>query len=95
LSVKTLDLPYSPDLSSCDFCLFRFVKEKLHDQELLGVYAAHQAVTHVWDALTFEDAQGIFGAAQVWGTSVKRMAQQVGLDHVLKDEDVVCIKTAK
>jgi small GTP-binding protein len=41
------------------------------------------------------DMEKNFRAAQVWGTSVKRMAQQVGLDHVLEDEDVVCIKTAK
>jgi ribosome-interacting GTPase 1 len=41
------------------------------------------------------DMEKNFRSAQVWGTSVKRMAQQVGLDHVLEDEDVVCIRTAK
>jgi ribosome-interacting GTPase 1 len=33
-----------------------------------------------------------FKTATVWGSSVKRMGQQVGLDHVLEDEDVITIK---
>ena len=41
------------------------------------------------------DMVSLFHTAQVWGSSVKRMAQQVGLDHVLEDEDVVCIRTSK
>lgn len=36
-----------------------------------------------------------FSGAQVWGASSKRQGIQAGLDHVLMDEDVVCIKTTK
>ena len=36
-----------------------------------------------------------FKGAQVWGSSVKRPGQIVGLTHCLEDEDVVCIKTNK
>ncbi|OHS93138.1 GTP-binding protein 1 [Tritrichomonas foetus] len=36
-----------------------------------------------------------FKGAQVWGSSVKRPGQLVGLNHSLEDEDVVCIKTNK
>ena len=36
-----------------------------------------------------------FAGAQVWGASSKRPGLQAGLDHVLMDEDVVCIKTSK
>lgn len=41
------------------------------------------------------DLIDIFKGAQVWGSSVKRPGQLVGLSHVLEDEDVVCIKTSK
>jgi hypothetical protein len=46
---------YSPDLIPCDFWLFDFLKEKLKDRQLRGVQSLHQAITDLWDELTFED----------------------------------------
>ena len=42
-----------------------------------------------------KDLIDIFKGAQVWGSSVKRPGQLVGLSHILNDEDVVSIKTSK
>jgi small GTP-binding protein len=42
-----------------------------------------------------KDMASRFRSAEVWGSSVKRMAQQVGKDHVLDDEDVITIRTNK
>jgi hypothetical protein len=51
---------YSPDLSPCDFWLFGFLKEKVKDRQLCGVPSLHQAITDLWDELTFEDVQAVF-----------------------------------
>jgi histone-lysine N-methyltransferase SETMAR len=52
--------PYSPDLSPCNFWLFSFLKEKLKDHQLCRVQSPHQAITDLWDELTFEDVQAAF-----------------------------------
>jgi hypothetical protein len=52
--------PYSPELSPCDFWLFDFLKEKLKDRQLRGVQSLDQAITDLWDELTFEDVQTVF-----------------------------------
>jgi histone-lysine N-methyltransferase SETMAR len=57
---RTEHPPYSPDLSPCDFGLFGFLKEKLKDCQLRGVQSLHQAITGLWDELTFEDVQAVF-----------------------------------
>jgi hypothetical protein len=51
---------YSPDLSPCDFWLFDFLKEKFKDRQLREVQSLHQAITEMWDELTFEDIQAVF-----------------------------------
>jgi hypothetical protein len=51
---------HSPDLSPCDFWLFGFLKEMLKDRQLRGVHSLHQAITDLWDELTFEDVHAIF-----------------------------------
>jgi hypothetical protein len=50
----------SPDLSRRDFWLVGFLKEKLKDHRFCGVQSLHQAITDLWDELTFEDVQVIF-----------------------------------
>jgi hypothetical protein len=52
--------PYAPDLSSCDFWLFGFLKQKLKDCQLRGVPSLHQAIIDPWDELTFEDVSAVF-----------------------------------
>ncbi|MFA6642200.1 MAG: TGS domain-containing protein, partial [Methanomethylophilus sp.] len=41
--------------------------------------------------LIHRDFRNAFRYAMVWGTSAKFPGQTVGMDHVLDDEDVVCI----
>jgi hypothetical protein len=52
--------PYAPDLIPCDFWLFAFLKEKFNDRQLRGVQFLHQAITNLWDELTFEGVQVVF-----------------------------------
>jgi hypothetical protein len=52
--------PYSPDLGPRNFWLFGFLKEKLKDRQLRRVQSLHQAITDLWDELTFEDVQAVF-----------------------------------
>jgi hypothetical protein len=52
--------PYAPDLIPCDFWLFGFLKEKFNDRQLRGVQFLHQAITDLWDELTFEGVQAVF-----------------------------------
>jgi hypothetical protein len=51
---------YSPDLSPCDLWLIGFLKEKLRDRRLGWVQSFRQAITDLWDELTFEDVQTVF-----------------------------------
>jgi hypothetical protein len=53
-------LPYSTDLSPCDFWFFGFLKEKLKDRQIRGVQSFHPSITHLWDEPTFEDIQTVF-----------------------------------
>jgi hypothetical protein len=53
-------LPSSPDLSPCDFWFLEFLKKKLKDRYLRGVQSRRQAITNLWDELTFEDVQAVF-----------------------------------
>ena len=49
-------LPYSPDLAPCDFCLFL----KLRDCRYETIEEMKEAVTKIIDTLTQEDFQGAF-----------------------------------
>jgi hypothetical protein len=51
--------PSLPGLSPCDFWLFRFLKEKFKDRWLRGVQSLRQAITDLWDELTFEGVQAV------------------------------------
>jgi hypothetical protein len=52
--------PYSPDVRRYNFSLFGFLKEKFKHCQLCGVHSLHQAITDLWDELTFEDVQAVF-----------------------------------
>jgi hypothetical protein len=52
--------PYSPNLSPRSFWIFGFMKEKFKNHQLRGAQSLHQAMTDLWDKLTFEDVQEVF-----------------------------------
>ena len=57
MGIKTLPRPsYSPDLASCDFCLF----PKLRGCRYETVEEMKESVTKVIDTLTQEDFDGAF-----------------------------------
>ena len=57
ISIKTVpQLPYSPDLVPCDFCLF----PKLRGCRYETIEEMKEAVTKVIDTLTQEDFDGAF-----------------------------------
>ena len=53
-------LPYSPDLASCDFCLFPKLKEKLRGCRYETIEELKEAMTKVIDTLTQDDFHGVF-----------------------------------
>jgi hypothetical protein len=53
-------LPYSPDLSPCDFWLFGMLKQKIKDRVFQTVEKIMIAVHRVWDELTLDDLQSVF-----------------------------------
>ena len=61
IGIKTVPQPpYSPDLASCDFCLFSKLKEKLRGCRYERIEEMKEAVTKVIDTLTQEDFHGAF-----------------------------------
>jgi hypothetical protein len=50
----------SPDLSPCDFWLFGFLKEKLKEQELSTPEQMIEAITVLWEVITFDELQSVF-----------------------------------
>ena len=61
MGTKTiLQPPYSPDLASCDFCLFPKFKEKLRGCRYETIEEMKDAVMKVIDTLTQEDFYGAF-----------------------------------
>ena len=58
MGIKTVPhCPCSPDLASCDFCLFPKLKEKLRGCHYETIEEMKEAVTKVIDMLTQEDFQ--------------------------------------
>jgi hypothetical protein len=51
---------YSPDTGPCDFWLFGLLKGVLKDREFTASDGIEQAITKVWDELTFNEVQSIF-----------------------------------
>jgi hypothetical protein len=52
--------PNSPNISRCDLCLFRMLKRVLKDREFDLRDEIEEAITKVWDELSFEELQSIF-----------------------------------
>ena len=59
-------LPYSPDLAPCDFCLFPKLKEKLRSSCYETIEEMKEAVTKVIDMLIQEDFHGAFQNLLEW-----------------------------
>ena len=61
MGIKTAPQPpYSPDLASCDFCLFPKLKEKRRGCRYDRIEEMKEAVTKVIDTLTQEDFHWAF-----------------------------------
>jgi hypothetical protein len=52
--------PYWLHLRPCDFWLFGFQEEKLKGRHLPAVQSLYQAITDLWDELTFKDIQAVY-----------------------------------
>jgi hypothetical protein len=52
--------PYSPDISPCDFCIFRDFKRKLKNSHLQGSDEILTAFQELWNIITFEELQMVF-----------------------------------
>jgi hypothetical protein len=50
---------YSPDLSPWDFWLFGILKHKTKDKSFQTVEEIQDAMTVIWEDLTFEDLQRV------------------------------------
>jgi hypothetical protein len=53
-------LPYSPDLSPCDFWLFGILKDKIKDRLFRTIEEIITAVHRVWSEMTLDDLQSVF-----------------------------------
>jgi hypothetical protein len=51
---------YSPDINSCDFWPFGLLKGVLKDREFNSSDKIEEAITNVWDELTFDEVQSVF-----------------------------------
>jgi hypothetical protein len=51
---------YSLDLSSCDFWLFGMLKEKMKDRAFQTVKEILDAITLIWNGVSFGQLQSIF-----------------------------------
>jgi histone-lysine N-methyltransferase SETMAR len=64
--------PYSPDISPCDFWLFRILKHNMKDREFQSQQAILNAIATIRDEVTFENLQRVF---QEW---MGRLAWVIG-----------------
>jgi histone-lysine N-methyltransferase SETMAR len=53
-------LPYSSDLSPCDFWLFGTLKQKMKERVFQSEEQILAAITKSWNELTFENSQRVF-----------------------------------
>jgi hypothetical protein len=51
---------YSPDMSPCDFWIFRMLKEKMKDRAFQTVEEILEAVILIWNAVSFELLLSVF-----------------------------------
>jgi hypothetical protein len=57
---RVAHLPYSPDLSPCDFWLFGMLKQKIQDRVFDTTEEILMANCNVRSEVTFEDLQSVF-----------------------------------
>jgi hypothetical protein len=51
---------YSPDLSPCDFCSFGILKGNMKNGAFQTVEEILEALTLIWNGVTFEQLQSVF-----------------------------------
>jgi hypothetical protein len=51
---------YSPDVSPCDFWLFGMLKGNMKDRAFQTIEEILEAVTLIWNGVTFEQLQTVF-----------------------------------
>jgi hypothetical protein len=51
---------YSPDLSPCDFWLFRFLKKSMKGMELSTKDQSVETITTIWRGVTSDTVQSVF-----------------------------------
>ena len=79
--------PYSPDLASCDFCLF----PKLRGCHYETIEEMKEAVTKVIDTLTQEDFHGAFQKLLEWYNK----CSAAGGDYFEGDYSFMCVLSIK
>jgi hypothetical protein len=61
MKLQRLDHPaYSPDLSPCDFWFFRRAKTAIQNKSFQGPDELIEALTKLFDSITFEELQRVF-----------------------------------
>jgi hypothetical protein len=59
-SLKDFPSAYSPDLIPFDFCIFEMLKGNMKDRAFQTVKEILEAVTSIWNVVTFEQLMSVF-----------------------------------
>jgi hypothetical protein len=76
MKLERLDQPaYSPDLSPCDFWFFGRAKTAIQDQSFEDPEELIEALTNLFDGITFEELQSVF---HNWIRRLRRVIENRG-----------------